>query len=122
MCRFSWIAALTLAVLASLWTDSARADTPLDAGVINAGLRAPTPVDQAFVSNVVALANKGKLPASLVQTTFLWAQKKPPRIRYQYFKRALIVQAQNLGITGLIPKSSQTSYATSTSNTVNAGQ
>jgi len=119
--RIYWIAALTLSLLASLPMHKARAGTPLDAGVINAGLRTPTSADQNFVNNVVTMANNGKLPASLVQTTFLWAQKKPAKIRYQYFKRALIVQAQNLGITGLSPKSSQ-SNSSSTATTTNAGR
>jgi hypothetical protein len=104
--RTHWIVALTLILLASPRTERALADTPLDADVINAGLRSPTSADQNFVNNVVALANKGKLPANLVETTFLWAQKKPAKIRFQYFKRALILQAKNLGITGLAPKSS----------------
>jgi len=104
--RTHWIVALTLILLASPRTERVLADTPLDAGVINAGLRSPTSADQNFVNNVVALANNGKLPANLVESAFLWAQKKPAKIRFQYFKRALILQAKNLGITLLAPKSS----------------
>ena len=79
--------ALTLVLLAFSRTERTRADTPLDAGAINAGLRTPTTADQGFVNNVVALANKGKLPASLVQTTFLSAGKRSlSSFRFQYFQ------------------------------------
>jgi hypothetical protein len=93
-------------VLAALLASQAVADDPIDAGVIKAGLRTAMPAEHGFVDRVVSLANNGTLPPSLVQTTFRWAQKKPAKLRFQYFKRALILRAQDLGITGLTDSSS----------------
>ena len=119
MFRTHWIVVLTLALLAIPRAEQAVADTPLDAGVIKAALKTAQPEDQGFVDRVVAMANKGTLPPGLVETTFLWAQKKPVKFRYQYFRRALILRANALGVTGLATKSSQT---TSSSATASAGQ
>jgi len=93
--------ALTLTVsllaLVVLFTLLAQAASPrLDADTIKAGLRTATPEEDGFVDMVVDRVDQGKLPASLVHSTFQYARKKR-RHRFQYFKRALIIRAAAIG-------------------------
>jgi len=60
-------------------------------------LRAGTPDEQRFIDRVAYLVDKKVLPLDLVESTFLWAKKKP-HYKFQYFKRALIVRAKQQGI------------------------
>ena len=50
------------------------------------GLRARTKADKAFIDKVVLLVKQGKLPRSLVDSTFLWSRE---RARKRSFKRRL---------------------------------
>jgi hypothetical protein len=70
----------------------------LDADTMKAALHTATPVEDGFIEKVVAKVNAGKLPVDLVQSTFLWARKKPLEKRFFYFKQALIARAQQRGI------------------------
>jgi hypothetical protein len=61
------------------------------------GLRVRRESDRKFVDRVVEMVEDGELPRSLVQRTFLWARKKP-YYPFQYFRRALVIQARDAGI------------------------
>ena len=74
------------------------ATTQLDATTMKAALRCETPGEKGFVERVVRLMNKGKLPRSVVETTFDWARRKNKH-RFQYFQEALTLQAKRLGLS-----------------------
>ena len=69
----------------------------LSADVMKAALRTTTTEEEGFIDNVLTKVGKGLLPYELVESTFLWAKKKP-RHKFQYFKRGLIVRAAEGGI------------------------
>ena len=60
-------------------------------------LLAVRPSDFAFVNRVIFLVDIGVLPRPLVNSTYLWARKRP-RHRFQYFERALRLRARTAGI------------------------
>ncbi len=94
--RFS-LATVLLAVLAAGWVDTVQAK-PLDVELVKAALRTGTPAQDEFVEAVVALTNAGALPRKIVEGTYYWAMRKKERLRFQYFKRALIVRLSRAGI------------------------
>ena len=67
---------LLLAVLAAA---SARAEDPgpLTAENMKVALHTATVQEGHFIERVLARVKKGTLPLDLVQSTFLWAKKKP---------------------------------------------
>jgi len=93
--------AIWLAASATVW-----ADDPIGAGglssdldylsQLNMGLKARRPVEFDYIQQVVAMVDQGLLPKTLVDTTFVWAYKKPTR-RLQYFQFALRARANQLG-------------------------
>lgn len=64
---------------------------------LNTGLLARTPQERAFNENVVKAVNEGKLPLSMVQSTFLWARNRQP-FPMPYFEQALRVRAKKAGL------------------------
>ena len=73
--------------------------TPVfDPEQIKAILRTATPEEQGFVTWVVAMVNQGTFPVDLFESTLMWARKKPPHNRFQYFKQGLILRAAGVGI------------------------
>ena len=70
---------------------------PLDAKTIKVALHTATPEEDGFIDHVLALVNRGNLPLDMVESTFLWARKKPYH-KFQYFKRGLTVRAEQQGI------------------------
>lgn len=90
-------AVLGFLVLALSAGQTAAAESALDADLIKAGLQTAAPEEDGFVERVVGLANKGTIPAKLVDTTFQWARGKP-RHKFQYFKRGLILRARKIGV------------------------
>jgi len=94
MLRRAFLTAVTLGLLA---TRPARAADRLDAETIKAALRTADVEEDGFVERVVRLARGGDLPPSMVESTSLWARRKP-RHRFQYFKRAMNVRAAQIGI------------------------
>jgi hypothetical protein len=64
---------------------------------LNAGLKSRLPEEFEFVDRVVRLVDHGKLPLDLVQSTFLWARRKPIH-QSQYFEHALRMRAEQVGI------------------------
>jgi hypothetical protein len=61
-------------------------------------LRTTTPRQKAFVAWTAGLVNQGALSATLFESTFLWAKKKPANYRFQYFRRALVMRASDAGV------------------------
>jgi hypothetical protein len=72
-------------------------ESRLDPELIKAALGTATPEDNGFIERVVTMVEQGRLPRSLVESTFLWARQKPDH-RFQYFKRALTLRAARQGI------------------------
>jgi hypothetical protein len=93
-----WGAIVALTLLAAVEARAATLSQPLDADTMKAALQAGTPEASKFIDHVVAMVNKGRLPLDLVESTFLWARKKP-RHKFFYFREALIRRAAAIGIT-----------------------
>ncbi len=96
MSRVCLSVVVMLALLASVFVQPANASA-LDPATVKAALRTATPEEDRFVDKVLMRVDQGTLPLELVETTFLWAQKKP-RHKFQYFKAGLIVRAKDAGI------------------------
>lgn len=62
------------------------------------GLKARRPVEFAYIAQIVQMVENDQLPRELVDSTFVWAYKKPSR-RIQYFQFALRARAAKLGYT-----------------------
>jgi hypothetical protein len=61
------------------------------------GLLVRRPVDFAYIAQIVALVEDGKLPRQLVTSTFVWAKNMPTR-QLQYFQFALQARSRKLGV------------------------
>ncbi len=73
--------------------------TPVfDPEQIKAILHTATGEENGFVTWVVTMVNRGAFPADLFESTLIWAEKKPHRNRFEYFKQALILRAAAVGI------------------------
>jgi hypothetical protein len=98
--RSLWAVAL-LSLLGMLlilgWAQTSRAAAPLDADQIKAVLHTSGVEEEGFVEQAVELVNAGTLPRSIFDSCYLWARKKP-RHQFQYFKRALIIRAGEVGV------------------------
>src|SRR4051812_15759048 len=66
-------------------------------GQLEKGLMARRPVEFAYIKQIVALVNTGKLPRTLVTSTFGWARQQPNR-KLQYFQFALQARAKSLDV------------------------
>jgi hypothetical protein len=95
MNRFSLLLALVFALSAAVWSRAAETSL-LDADTMKVALRTATPEEDGFIEYVLGRVDKGTLPVELVESTFLWAKKKP-RNKFQYFKRGLILRAEREG-------------------------
>jgi hypothetical protein len=98
MHRISLSATLVLALLALCWAQNARAAEPLDANIMKVSLHTVTAQEGDFIERVVDMVKKGTLPRDLVDSTFLWAKRKPQQKRFYYFRAALILRAADRGI------------------------
>jgi hypothetical protein len=95
---------LTLAVTAP---SALRADEPATArGAIvaledrlKAGLRVQKPQDVAFCDRVIELVREGRLPADLVDSTYLWAVRRGKKYPFPAFQYAIRAKAGRLGVT-----------------------
>ena len=67
---------------------------------LETGLRARLPSEFAYLEEVVAAVQAGRLPEVLVRSTFIYARKKP-RHPIRYFDRALRIRADRQGITNV---------------------
>jgi len=70
----------------------------VDADTMIAGLQTANRNEEAYITYVVTLRDQGRLTAKLVESTFLWARRKPAHKKFQYFKNGLITQAARQGI------------------------
>ncbi|MCS7304057.1 MAG: carboxypeptidase-like regulatory domain-containing protein [Thermoguttaceae bacterium] len=73
------------------------ADSPLNGDKLITVLRPDHPVDKDFLVYAGAVLEAGYLPASLVESTFLWARQKPQH-QARYFREGLIRRARLQGI------------------------
>jgi hypothetical protein len=89
---------LILAIVAAIGNSPALAESPLTPEIMQAGLRAGNPDEQAYITYIGTLLQQGRLPEDLVTGTYRWAQKKPAPLRAQSFIQAMIVRAAELGI------------------------
>jgi hypothetical protein len=87
-----------LAVLAAVWARAGTMAQPLDAETMKAALHTATPQENGFIDHVLDMVDKGTLPLDMVESTFLWAKRKP-RKRFYYFREGLIRRAADAGIT-----------------------
>jgi len=97
MVRHAFSVVMLAAFAAAVSARPLHAAPILDAQTMKAALHTDTPEEEGFIEYVFAKVSKGQLPESLVNSTFLWARKKP-RHQFQYFKRGLILRATELGI------------------------
>ena len=101
LARFLLLLVLAAAVEAPALPGAA--DAPIAPGgpdlqtTLEKGLKARRPVEFDFIDSVVQKVDAGTLPASIVQTSFLWARKKRP-YPFPYFRQSLRIQAQQMGI------------------------
>jgi hypothetical protein len=71
--------------------------SPLDANTMRVALHTATPEEDGFIDHVLMLVDRGALPLDMVESTFLWARKKPQR-KFQYFKYGMLARAKQQGI------------------------
>lgn len=87
---------IVLAILVTVLPGAAQAGF-LDADTMKAALHTATPQEEGFIQHVVDLVDSRKLPLDLVQSTFIWAKKKPYK-KFYYFKQGLLLRASQRGI------------------------
>lgn len=103
-CTLAVAAAATLSLLAASRCEAAVPRGPLLEERLLVGLRVKTDADREFIHHVVELVEQGKLPVSLVDSTYFWAREKASRSRRLfnnpmiYFRPALVARAARLGI------------------------
>jgi hypothetical protein len=76
---------------------SAAQPAPLDAATMKVALHTATPQEDGFIDRVLAMVDEGTLPLDLVESTFLWARKKPKH-KFIYFREGLKLRAADRGI------------------------
>ncbi|MFZ4732864.1 MAG: hypothetical protein ACOYK7_10055 [Pirellulales bacterium] len=95
-------AAVILCVLVSAHGRAAEPDAPPAQPSLEdrltTGLQARRPADVAYIGRVVDMVEQGKLPAKLVDSTFLWAVRRRQRHPLPAFREALRLQADRIGI------------------------
>ncbi len=91
-------AVVVLAVLAVIWVRAVHAADHIDADTMKVALHTATPQENGFIDHVLKMVDKGKLPLDMVESTFLWAKKKPLK-KFYYFREGLIRRAADAGIT-----------------------
>jgi hypothetical protein len=78
--------------------DTGTSTTPKLKDTLEKGLKARLPSEFAFIKTVVEKVDDGTLPRSLVESTFLWARRKPVH-PFEYFEQGLKVRAEQIGVT-----------------------
>lgn len=79
-------------------TEEARTATSLESR-LTTGLKARRPEDVEFVERVAEMVRVGRLPAKVVDSTYLWAIRRRQSYPFPAFERALRIQADRLGIS-----------------------
>lgn len=62
------------------------------------GLKARRPEDVAWLERVAGMVREGRLPAKVVDSTYLWALRRRQAYPFPSFRRALELQTDRLGI------------------------
>jgi hypothetical protein len=88
---------IALVLMATSWSGTASAGEKLSADLMKVVLHTSTAQEDGFIEYVLERVDQGKLPLDLVQSTFLWARKKPYN-KFFYFKSGLILRAKKRGI------------------------
>lgn len=106
--RATLSAAIFLALLPGLVSPSSAADggdetadTKKAASIedrLTIGLKARRPEDVAWLERVSGMVREGRLPAKVVDSTYLWALRRRQAYPFPSFRRALELQADRLGI------------------------
>lgn len=65
---------------------------------LKTGLRVQTPRDTAFCDEVARLVRVGRLPADLVDATYVWAIRRGKKYPFPAFAYALRLKADRLGV------------------------
>lgn len=89
------LSAGVLGLTVSLGT--AQAGAPLDTTKLKVALQTATQEENGFLDHLSDLVVSDKLPRHLVESTLLWARKKPEH-KFQYFKRAITLRAAKIGV------------------------
>jgi hypothetical protein len=97
MRKISCGVAVVMFVVALLAALRCEAGTSLDVKMMKAALRTVDQEEDGFLEHVSNLVVQDVLPRSMVESTFLWARKKPDN-KFQYFKRGLTVRAAKIGV------------------------
>jgi len=97
MHKFSLGIALLMFAIALVAPCPSEAGTALDVKMMKMALRAIDQEENGFLEHVSDLVVQDVLPRSMVESTFLWARKKPDN-KFQYFKRGLKVRAAKIGV------------------------
>ena len=66
---------------------------------LTAGLKARTPAEVAVCARVADLVRTGRLPAQVVDSTYLWAVRRGRKYPFPAFQYALRAKAEKLGVT-----------------------
>lgn len=78
--------------------DTGTSTTPKLKDTLEKGLKARLPSEFAFIRTVTEKVDDGTLPRSVVESTFLWARRKPQH-PFEYFQQGLKIRAEKLGVT-----------------------
>ena len=62
------------------------------------GLRVVTPEQRAYITQIVALVDQGRLPRAMVNVVYSWALKRNPKVPLPYFQFMLQALADRRGI------------------------
>lgn len=65
---------------------------------LKAGLRTRLPEEDEFVETVAMLVRTGRLPAKLVDSTYVWAIGRRKAYPFPAFEKALRLQAGKIGV------------------------
>lgn len=65
---------------------------------LKTGLRVKAPRDVAFCDEVVRLVRVGRLPADLVDSTYVWAIRRGRKYPFPAFENVMRLKADRLGV------------------------
>lgn len=66
--------------------------------MLETGLLARRPAEFQFISRVVMLVSRGRLPLPMVETTYHWARRKHAKYPFPYFATGLQIRAREIGV------------------------
>jgi hypothetical protein len=87
-----FVASITLA-----WACTTHGQERLDPGTLKAALKTTVIEEDNYILFLVTLVDQSRLPRAAFDTAFRWARNKA-YLRFQFFKRAAIAQADRMGI------------------------